>query len=203
MKEWISEIEKKLKEPLPGWTAHKEMWSSNYTVAQRLIYPENHKKAAVLILVYKKDDSLHLPVMRRPESPYHHSRQISLPGGGFEETDQTLEQTALRETEEEFGINQQQMKIIGSLTEVYIPVSNYLVHPFIAISEQKIQFYPDKREVEEIIEIPLTTLPKSKVEKDIAIGSNKYLHKTPCFDHQGEIIWGATAMILNEFTLLL
>jgi 8-oxo-dGTP pyrophosphatase MutT (NUDIX family) len=142
-------------------------------------------------------------VILRPTYEGIHSGQISLPGGRFELTDEDIKQTALRETYEEIGIDPAEVTIIGQLTQLYIPPSNYLVQPFVGFTSGSPAFNPQPEEVEQIIEIPLTTLldENNLVQKEISVGDIQF--STPSFVINGTTIWGATAMILNEFKEIL
>lgn len=158
-------------------------------------------KAAVLLLLYPKNNKPHLVFIKRSHTVHHHQNQISFPGGQQEESE-TTEQTALRETEEELGLNQQKIRVLGHLTPLYVAASNYLIHPVVAFLEDTPHFQPQPEEVAEIIEVPLEYLLKEEnLKKEIwTLRDRKAL--VP-FYHFGEHkIWGATAMILSEFLTL-
>lgn len=203
-----AQIQKALKNGLPGPDAQAKMMNPIFrklSIEHYFNPPENAKKASVLILLYQKHAQWHFALMQRPYSPYPHSRQISLPGGQKEPNDQNDAATALRETEEEFGIKRNRIELIGQLSQLYIPVSGFLVHPFIGILNETPQFNPDKKEVEEIIEVPINQLmdPSIVNKKDISTTNNHVLKDTPYFNLNSKVVWGATAMILNEFKELL
>jgi 8-oxo-dGTP pyrophosphatase MutT (NUDIX family) len=198
----------RLSKELPGIQAQMKMVHKLSKIEgpnSRFRVPEQHKKASVLTLLYPKQEEWHFALMQRPESPYPHSRQISLPGGRFEEQDPDESYTALRETEEEFGIPQTSIKLVGKMTEVYIPVSNFLVYPFIGIIEETPAFIPDPTEVEEIIEVSIKDLMNSENRKkaDLQIHTDLTLEEVPHFYFSNKIIWGATAMILSELAEIL
>jgi len=207
MLNFIHKLRERLHRPLPGENAQKKMISRQLSGSEnnRFKVPEHHKKASVLALFYPKNNEWHLALMQRPESPYAHSRQVSFPGGGAEESDPDEAHTALRETEEEFGIPKTNIEILGRLTQVYIPVSNYLVHPFIGFLNEEPEFYPDSAEVEEIIEVPLSQLldPSNRKRKEIEIHGGLKLQDVPYFHLSEKVIWGATAMMLGELTELM
>ena len=133
-----------------------------------------------------------------------HSGQIALPGGGMEKIDEDLVKTALRETEEEIGVNTSDVNIIGILSELYIPASNYKVLPVVGYCSEKPDFVPDEREVEEVIPSNLQDLVTSNVGEivDILI-SEKYSLKAPHFKSSDHVVWGATAMMLAELQTIL
>jgi 8-oxo-dGTP pyrophosphatase MutT (NUDIX family) len=208
MQKFIQSLRHRMDLPLPGERAQKKMISRQLggnDSNSRFKIPEQHKKASVLVLFYPKNTSWNLALMQRPESPYAHSKQVSFPGGGAEEHDLDEAETALRETEEEFGIPKSSINLIGRLTHVYIPVSNYLVHPFIGYLTEEPIFIPDANEVEEIVEVPLEELinPANRKIKEIEIQGGIKLQDVPYFDLSEKVIWGATAMMLGELTELL
>lgn len=204
----IQTLQRRLQEPLPGIEAQIQMISHRLAVSadsvSRFHVPETHRKASVLLLLYLKNNEWHTALMQRPESSYPHSRQVSFPGGGVETIDQDAKDTALRETEEEFGIPKHKIEIIGQLTHLYIPVSNYLVYPFVGYLPEVPTFYPDPSEVEEILEIPIAHVinKENRKIKTIATHSGR-LPDVPYFDLHQKVVWGATAMMLSEFAVLM
>jgi 8-oxo-dGTP pyrophosphatase MutT (NUDIX family) len=192
IKEWWKEV---LLSPLPGEKAQQLM-------APRFRGTFSHDAdpalAAVMILMYPAGKKLSLVLIRRNAYPGHHSDQISLPGGMKERSDASLEDTARRETCEELGIPGS-MEILGSLTPLYIPVSNYLVTPFVGWLDRRPDFQPDGSEVQYIIEAPIDSLndPRNRSEERM------FRHGTdmvaPCYLVGDEVVWGATAMILSEY----
>lgn len=162
------------------------------------------RKAAVLILVYPLQNTSHFALIQRPKYDGSHSGQIAFPGGKWEDSDINLEHTALREADEETNIKSNEVNVLGNLSQIYIPPSNFEVTPILGLSENRPLFKPDQREVEEIIEVPLAELLDDRNLKttNIQLESGKDL-KTPCFSLQSKIVWGATAMILNELKYLI
>lgn len=130
-----------------------------------------------------------------------HKGQISFPGGKWEPGDPDMAASALRETEEEIGVHRKEIELLRPLTPLYIPVSNFLVHPFVGKIEHRPQFVPQLEEVAGIIEMPLAHFFRSDaiLRTEISIAPNLVLKEVPYFDVQGHVLWGATAMILNEF----
>ena len=193
-----------LKQPLPGDVAHRELApiSSSVRISAYNDNP-NPKQSAVCILLYKKQNEVYFVLTKRHVYEGFHSGQISFPGGKMEKADADLEQTALRETEEEVGIPRTAMQVFGSLTSVYIPPSGFIVHPYVAMIHTEPVFNPDSFEVYQLIEVPVDKLinPESLVKRELKISSGAI--NVPCFDFDGEIVWGATAMMLNEFRQLL
>jgi 8-oxo-dGTP pyrophosphatase MutT (NUDIX family) len=157
------------------------------------------RKAAVMMLFYPKKDRVNLVLIVRNSYPGVHSSQIAFPGGKVEETDSDLQETALRETFEEIGIPADKIKVVRSFSSIYIPPSNFLVHPFMGVSTSELQFVLQEEEVAGIIELPLSVL------MDDSIISHKTLDTSyanameiPVFQIQEHIVWGATAMMLSE-----
>lgn len=208
--EFISQLKERLGEPLPGIKAQLKMTNTKIGVYEQnkqkyLEASKEAKKACVMILLFQKEEVWHTALMQRPESPYPHSKQISLPGGGLEEQDDTLEAGALRETEEEFGIPAQNIQTLGRLSELYIPVSGYLVHPFVGYLKEAPTYTPDPNEVDEIIEVKVEDLlnPALRKHKDITTSSGHHLRDVLYFDLNDKVVWGATAMMLSEFVTIL
>jgi 8-oxo-dGTP pyrophosphatase MutT (NUDIX family) len=160
-------------------------------------------KSSILILFYTRNNADHLVFIKRPVYNGVHSGQIAFPGGRWEVTDKSLYHTALREAREEIGINTQDVHFCGKLTDLFIPPSNFIVSPFVGIYKTSGVFYPDEIEVAEIIEIPFSFfLNPASVKNTIIKLANGIEILTPCFDYQGNIIWGATAMIMSELIIL-
>jgi 8-oxo-dGTP pyrophosphatase MutT (NUDIX family) len=157
------------------------------------------RQAAVLILLFPSDDGLSFVLTRRAEHPQDvHSGQISLPGGS-QEVSETIIQTALRETHEELGIDPSPIRIMGTLTALYIPPSDFDVHPVVGYTESRPLWYPDPVEIAEAIECPVSWILDNtkKVVEDWDI--NGLQLRVPWYDVHRHHVWGATAIILSEF----
>lgn len=199
----IDNIKHLLNQPLPGHKAHLAM-IPEIRIPEFLPIPTTARKSSVLILLYEKNHEVHFVLTLRPSYNGVHSNQVSFPGGKFSMEDYTLDQTALRETEEEIGIKKEAIKIIGSLTELYIPPSNFVVTPYIGYITEPFQLKPDPVEVVEIFEVPLNSIFKEEVIKSKKITiQNGATFITPYFDLCNQTVWGATAMILSEFRMLI
>ncbi|HMQ47313.1 MAG TPA: CoA pyrophosphatase [Saprospiraceae bacterium] len=197
---FAGQLEQRLKGKLPGIEAQYRM---AHAVRQRVVEaPENAMLASVLALFYPKDEAWHLVLIERTSSNPNdrHSGQISFPGGKKDLEDSSLAHTALREAEEEVGVLQDQIHLLGRLTELYIPVSNFIVHPFVGITYQQPFFRHQESEVSAILEVPFRLFmePGIRQAADIRVQNGMLLKDVPIFKVQGKVVWGATAMILSE-----
>jgi 8-oxo-dGTP pyrophosphatase MutT (NUDIX family) len=202
---FIADLKEKFKQPLPGYTAQDKM-----SHATRKFYrkpPEDARIACVLALFYPKNkiaggkEWTMVLIERESSNPNdRHGGQISFPGGKLEDYDESLEQGALREAEEEVGVKAKEIEILGALTELYIPVSNFLVYPFVGYLDYEPMFIPQVSEVRSIVEVPIADLRKAETRKnkDLKAGKNITIKGVPYFDVDGHVVWGATAMILSE-----
>lgn len=156
-----------------------------------------------MILLYEREGQVCFPLIKRPDYTGAHSGQVSLPGGKAE-AGETIIETALREGEEEIGIRPGQVEVIGQLSEFFVVPSNFLVTPVIAWAKEPIDLTPDPREVARILRGELRHLmaPEAVQTKDI-LAAQQFTMRAPHFEIEGEVVWGATAMMLNEFRTLL
>jgi 8-oxo-dGTP pyrophosphatase MutT (NUDIX family) len=216
--DFIQKLKNRLDSPLrPAEKAQRLMESSARTKEFSFQYKERKKTrvAAVLMLLYPSQSTTKdgnqkfdwgLPLVLRPqyEGMHNHGGQIGLPGGGKEEQDENLMMTAIRETQEEIGVIVPKINILGSLSELYIPPSDSLVTPFVGFLDAKPSFIPDPKEVDRIIEAPLSFLqnPQLRMQKQVIL-PNKIILDVPYFAVHEDSIWGATAMMLNEFLHLI
>lgn len=163
------------------------------------------KQSAVLCLFYpsSEGDTRFVLILRKTYKGVH-SAQIGFPGGKIEEGDASLQHTALRETEEEIGVEAASISVLKPLTELYIPPSNFFVQPFLGILEDTPQFVAEEAEVDAIIEVSLSEFlnDKARTYQTLNTSYAKQI-KVPAFLLQGHIVWGATAMMLNEIRELL
>jgi 8-oxo-dGTP pyrophosphatase MutT (NUDIX family) len=161
------------------------------------------RKGAVLFLLYPEGKNCLLPFIKRPVYDGVHSGQIGLPGGKFEEGDADLQATALRETGEELGVNPNDIKVLGGLSKLYIPPSNFTVHPYLGYVNYTPEFTPDPREVDRLIVCDFKELMDQAIRKQKEIElANGQIIQAPYFDIHGEVLWGATAMMLSELVFL-
>ena len=202
----LSGLSERLRQPLPGFEAHKQMFPRENAAKDLLNIPETVKQSAVAILLFEEADSLQSLVIRRAEYDGTHSGQIAFPGGKFDPEDRHLIQTALRECYEEIGIEAHELTYIGSLSDVYTVVSSFLITPQVFHwKKPHEQFKLSEREVAEIHRLSLNELIREDAVQyfDIPIRNGMILKSVPHFV-VGEIrIWGATALILSELKYLL
>jgi len=203
----INKIKLKLKDPLPGEDVQYLMAPVNrgkYNL--QALKKENFKPGAVMIVIcIDEAGNFFIPLTQRYTYDGAHSGQVSLPGGKFDDADINLTNTALRECYEEIGIAANQIEILGCLSPLFIPVSKFLVQPVVGFcGDKNISFKKDKREVKKIVRLFLTDLMNEKINKrgliEIKMGEEI---KAPYFEVEGLSVWGATAMILNEFKFVL
>lgn len=162
------------------------------------------KKAAVTALFYPNNENETCFLLTlRAEYNGTHSSQISFPGGKFDPADHSLQSTALRETYEEVGVKVREISLFKQMTDVYIPPSNFLVTPFLGFLKTPPEFQKN-HEVEELISISVTDLLKdSSVSTTTLSTSYAKNMEVPCFILNNYVVWGATAMMLNEIKELL
>ncbi len=166
--------------------------------------PKTARLAAVLALLVPVNDEWKIVLIKRPSHPRDlHAGQISFPGGGLEGQDESFEECALRETYEEIGIAQEEVQIIGSLTKLYVYASNNLVFPFVGYLERELPFIKDPAEVDRVITTPLSHFKNKSIIKTTELKVRGYrLPSVPYYDIEGEILWGATAMMISELIYL-
>jgi 8-oxo-dGTP pyrophosphatase MutT (NUDIX family) len=186
---------------LPAVVSHAKMAPLERMESLRNISVENNnpRMAAVMMLFYPKNNETHLVLIVRNSYKGVHSAQIAFPGGKFEEEDIDFYKTALRETHEEVGINPKKMEIIKPFSPMYIPPSNFMVHPFLGICKEEVCFVPDPKEVANIVELPLSVFMSDDIvtKTNLSTSYAKSIN-VPAFEIEGHIVWGATAMMLSE-----
>jgi 8-oxo-dGTP pyrophosphatase MutT (NUDIX family) len=197
----IQNIREKLKLELPGRTSHMKL--APFPARLDYIIPEDVHNAAVLILLYFKNDELHFPLItRHPHSPHDkHRGQIALPGGRTDTSDTNTWYTSVRECSEEIGVDRDYIELLGALTPIYIPVSHHHVYPYVGFSNQELKFTIQPEEIDAIHEIPLSTLLDQEIRKvQELITTDGPLRQVPTLQIENLVVWGATGMILEEFT---
>ncbi len=198
--QFLERLEKRLRGPLPGRNAQYRM---AHAVRQDTPPPPaDARLAAVLALFYPKAREWHMVFIERSSSDQRdrHAGQISFPGGKYEDQDHDLSQTARRETEEEVGIRGGHIELLGQLTELYIPVSNFLVNPYVGYLDYAPTFRPQLSEVSDVIEVPFPHFFDARTLQtiDLQVAPGTTLRGVPYFNVHGRILWGATAMMMSE-----
>ncbi|QSW89864.1 MULTISPECIES: CoA pyrophosphatase [Flavobacterium] len=186
---------------LPAELSHIKMAPKERIQALKNLDVEarNPRIAAVMMLFYPKNGKTHLVLIVRNAYNGVHSSQIAFPGGKYEISDFDFKDTALRETNEEIGVLPEKIEVIKHFSPMYIPPSNFLVHPFLGIAKEELSFYPDVREVAGIIELPLSDFLNDDIIIETTLSTSYAIDAVvPAFGIQNHIVWGATAMILSE-----
>lgn len=196
----IRQLEERLKQPLPGRPAQ-----SRFAPVLRNQFKEageTARKAAVLALFYPKKNQWHLVFIERGNHNPNdrHRGQISFPGGKLEPEDPSLLHTALRETEEEVGLPARDVRVLGEMTSLYIPASDFHVSPFVGWVDYAPTFIPEEAEVRSVLEVPLEHFYNKEHfgRKDIQVAPHLWLREVPFITFNQKVIWGATAMVLGE-----
>ncbi len=155
--------------------------------------------AAVLIPIFYKQGEYYILFTQRTEIVNEHKGQISFPGGAYEEQDGTLVNTALRECAEEIGLAAEAVELLGELDDMPTITTDYIISPFVAAVPWPYPLKIDPIEVGEIIEVPISALLNKDCLREETSILNGQVIPSYFYHHQGEVIWGATARILNQF----
>jgi len=200
----LEALKDKLNAPLPGISGQREMMPSyRNTVSLDDIAPLKPRKAGVIIHIFQGPQELEVLYMKRPAYDGTHSRQISFPGGELEEFDQDLRAAAFRECEEEVNLKPGEQEFFRAMSWLYIPPSNFYVEPFITLGKTVPDVELDPREVDRVFSIPLSKLIDGSLIEQTSIKTTYGTIVVPSYHWDGEIIWGATAMMTAELVALL
>lgn len=192
-----------MQSPLPAHRAHRKVMRHRKAIEQLGSIPQSAKQSAVLVLVYPKNDHLHTVFILRQTYKGVHSAQVGFPGGKVEDMDSNIEATALREANEELGISAQKIELLGSLSPLYVPPSNFLINPIVGIQYDTPRFIAEEREVAEVIESPLKAFIGEDKLISTTVNTSYGALKTKAYLINNKIVWGATCMILKEFSEVL
>jgi 8-oxo-dGTP pyrophosphatase MutT (NUDIX family) len=203
LRELELKIKNELQKELPGFSFQKRMSPSFREKAIENADISIARESSVLILFYPHQNQLYLPFIKRTSGNIKHSGQISLPGGKSEKTDANRIETAIRETYEELGVKKESIQILGSLTELYIPVSDFMVLPVVGYCTERPNFNSNQFEVEEILEVSVNEFLAENNQKEFSFEAKIGTVVAPYFDAKGHKVWGATAMILSELKEIL
>lgn len=197
-----ADLIRKFEKELPGEQSHLAFMPKRGSSAEQLRKGIAFRDAAVaIILFHNEENKLCTIVTRRQEYDGSHSGQISFPGGKKEMDDRNLLDTAIRECHEEIGVYASNFELLKELSPLFVPVSQFLITPYVFYSHHKsFNYMRSEREVAAIHELDLLELYKSEsvVNIDIQIGSDFTMKNVPHFKQGDILIWGATALILNE-----
>lgn len=197
----INSIKQKLVSPLPGKSSHLKL--APFAARLDYVIPEVVFEAAVLILLYYKNDKLYFPLITRQSHHLEdkHRGQIALPGGRKDLEDEDTHITSLRECSEEIGVHRDKIELLGALSPLYIPVSHHHVFPYVGLYHGELVFKLQTSEIHSIHEIEITDLlvmeNRKMQELKTTDGST---HEVPTIQIHDLTVWGATAMILEEFS---
>ena len=204
MHPFAKSLRQELLKDLPGTEVQWEMASSDRMIRHFPRTPGRDARAAsVLILLYPLKGSVYTVFMQRPDYDGVHGGQISFPGGKKEPSDKDPVHTALREAEEETGADPASISVIGNLTPLFIPVSNTIVTPVVAWTDKKPVFTHQKEEVVFLFDADIRKFydPSIIKTKPMLIGTE--IINVKYFDYEGNVIWGASSMILHELLVII
>lgn len=196
------QVIKAIQKGLPGAASQKLMAPSVRFTGQKLPNPELSKQSSILILLFPQEANWTTVLIERtPFGP--HGGQISFPGGKKDDADKSEYDTALREAQEELGVPREDVELIGQLTRLYVPNSNFWISPFIGRLDYEPDWIPDPKEVQSVITVPLKDLFLPANKQIANIERRQIQIRAPFYDVQGHQVWGATAMIISELEALL
>ncbi len=200
----LDQLQQRLQQPLPGEEAHEPLRATpTGLIKPKFDHSLPPKPGSVMILLYPDGGQVKFPLTKRHEYLGAHGGQVSLPGGKAEPGETAIE-TALRETEEEIGVKAQQIKVIGELSQFFVMPSNFMVIPVVGFVEQRPVYQAQQSEVVRIIEGDISDLIRTDAirTKEI-LAAKMYPMLAPHFEIEGEVVWGATAMMLNELRVII
>lgn len=202
--ELVEKLQERLKQELPGAKAHEVLRATPVgAILPKFEHKVPPKPGSVLILLYPESNEIYFPLIKRPDYLGAHSGQVSLPGGKAE-AGETVFDTALREAQEEIGIHPSHVKVLGTLSQFFVIPSNFLVTPVIGVAEGKPIWVPDQHEVARVLHGRLENILDEKaIRTQEILAAGRYRMLAPHFEVEGEIVWGATAMMLNELRWVL
>jgi 8-oxo-dGTP pyrophosphatase MutT (NUDIX family) len=197
----VDQLKQRLQLSLPGSLAHEALKAMPVGTRLSFKHQDSPRPGSVLILLYEHN-GIRFPLIKRPVYSGAHSGQVSFPGGKAE-AGEDVYQTALREGHEEIGIDLTQVEVIGRLSEFFVIASNFVVTPIVAVMRGAPAFTPDPFEVAGILSGRLTDIVHDDaiLEKEIVVGD--FQLRASYFEIEQEVVWGATAMMLNEFRMII
>ena len=199
---FIKNLIQQLEQPLPGKSAQMSMMVTPRLPFPKINFDKKGIPAAVLILLFPKNNDWYFYLTKRTDTVDHHKGQISFPGGVVE-NGESLENAALRETWEEIGVKEDKIQLIGALSSFYIPVSGFEMFPYIGWIKEEPKIIIHEKEVDRIISVSLKTFMYDSTQKTKKDTLRGFPVNIPYFDLDNETVWGATSMILAEFKAIL
>ena len=169
--------------------------------SKRSIDDSSMARAGVMVLVYPKDGKPHVLFNKRSQHVEKHKGEIAFPGGGWEPSDSTILDTALRETWEEMSIDRADVTVLGELDDI-VTISDFVVTPYVGSIPGEYDFKPNI-EVAEVVEVPLEAILNGRNLRDDTRLVNGTVERRATYAHNGHLIWGATGMILEGFVRIL
>lgn len=202
--QFMEKLQQRMQQGLPGMEAQRKMAPAGRIpdTFDETAFPQA-RKASVLVLFYPYRNMVHTVLMKRPDYDGVHSGQMSFPGGSMEKQDPDAAFTALREAEEELGIQRDQVMLTGQLSGIYIPPSNFFVYPFVGYCLQRPQFILQQTEVAAIIEVPVDVIVNDAIKGIEKRKRADQFFDAPYYLIEENKVWGATAIILSELEVLL
>ena len=192
---------------MPGETSHYKMAPIERLkeLTKQSLKKNKAKRASVMVLFYpNKAGETHLALILRKTYKGVHSAQVGFPGGRQEVSDLSSKHTALRETQEEIGVLQEDIRVLKKLTQIYIPPSNFFVEPFIGTCDKTPQFVLQQTEVEALIEVKISDLLDDGIYCTRRLSTSYATDiEVPAYILNTHVVWGATAMMLSEVRELL
>jgi 8-oxo-dGTP pyrophosphatase MutT (NUDIX family) len=164
-----------------------------------------YTRAAVLIPLFQKDSEYQVLFTKRTHKVENHRGQISFPGGRVDEGDGSLQETALREANEEIGLLREDVTILGQIDDATTLSSNFIIHSFVGLIPYPYNFRINPQEVKRLIQVPFRVfLGDSPLhDSDDTVEYEGARYRTPTYTFQGDVIWGATARIMEDFLRIL
>jgi 8-oxo-dGTP pyrophosphatase MutT (NUDIX family) len=159
----------------------------------------DYRQAAVLLPLFIKDSQFWLLFTKRANTVEYHKGEVSFPGGVVDESDESWERTAIRETFEEIGVRQEDIEILGQLDDMTTLTSQFVIHPFVGVIPFPYSFEINHKEVEHLIEIPLLLFLNHSQPQPYTIKRDGKRLEIPVFVYEDAVIWGATERILENF----
>jgi len=200
----VEDARRALAQPLPGAAAHAIMAPQPRPGWSVPSMPRDCRESGVLLLLFPRGGQLQFVLTRRTEQVHAHKGQVSLPGGGRLDGE-TLVVTAQRETFEELGVAPAAVEVLGDLSPLYVPVSNYCIYPLVGYQATVPALHPNALEVANVQQVPLAALLAAQNRHGEYWNEPgfKNRRRIPCYRLGDWVVWGATAMILSEMAMLL